>query len=484
MVKGKLSFGVKFAYGAGQAGEGLFATGLSFFLLFYYSQILELNPLLAGTAIGVAVILDGASDLIAGSISDNWKSDRGRRHPFMYASFLPLSICFFLLFCPLVSSQVGLFIWLMVFTNLSRTMMSLYHVPHLALGAEMTEDFEDRSALVAYRQFFSNVGVLFALMAFFWIVSPFFGGSEVEGRFVEEAYVPWALLVAIFIGGTIFWSAWGTRSVIPSLKKITVKTQFSVLGLFHQLGRDFKDVTRSLNFRFLFAGVLLVYITVGVTQTLDMYMYTYFWELDEQIILPVLMAFAIGNGLGTFVSVKLFTTIGKKYCLIIGGLTYALFQNIPVVLRLLDWFPANGDALLVPLLVVIKLIQGFATAQANVGYGSMMADVCDEHEYHTGRRQEGAFFSSVAFSAKATHGVGSAVAGLVIWLIDWPIGSHIRTSADVPVDTLVSLAVFYGPGVAALAFISVIFYTQYNLTPESHAKMLVEIGRRRKNIDA
>ena len=99
MVKGKLSFGVKFAYGAGQAGEGLFATGLSFFLLFYYSQILELNPLLAGTAIGVAVILDGASDLIAGSISDNWKSDRGRRHPFMYASFLPLSACFFLLFC-------------------------------------------------------------------------------------------------------------------------------------------------------------------------------------------------------------------------------------------------------------------------------------------------------------------------------------------------------------------------------------------------
>ena len=153
--------------------------------------------------------------------------------------------------------------------------------------------------------YFNNL--LFKPFLHFWIISPFVGGSEVEGRFVEEAYVPWALLVAIFIGGTIFWSAWGTRSVIPSLKKIAVKTQFSVLGLFHQLGRDFKDVTRSLNFRFLFAGVLLVYITVGVTQTLDMYMYTYFWELDEQIILPVLMAFAIGNGLGTLVSVKLFS---------------------------------------------------------------------------------------------------------------------------------------------------------------------------------
>jgi len=41
--------------------------------------------------------------------------------------------------------------------------------------------------------------------------------------------------------------------------------------------------------------------------------------------------------------------------------------------------------------VALKVIQGFSTAQANVGYGSMMADVCDEHEYETGRRQEGAF---------------------------------------------------------------------------------------------
>ena len=167
MIEGKLKFSTKFAFGVGQAGEGLFATGLGFFLLFYYSQILELNPAFAGMAIGAALVLDGASDVIAGSLSDNWKSDQGRRHPFMYASFVPLSVCFFLLFFPLVSSQFGLAVWLLVFTNLSRTMLSLYHVPHLALGAEITVDFNDRSALVAYRQFFGNIGGLFALISFF-----------------------------------------------------------------------------------------------------------------------------------------------------------------------------------------------------------------------------------------------------------------------------------------------------------------------------
>ena len=484
MAEGKLKFSTKFAFGVGQAGEGLFATGLGFFLLFYYSQILELNPAFAGMAIGAALVLDGASDVIAGSLSDNWKSDQGRRHPFMYASFVPLSVCFFLLFFPLVSSQFGLAVWLLVFTNLSRTMLSLYHVPHLALGAEITEDFNDRSALVAYRQFFGNIGGLFALISFFWVVSPYFGGEETSGRFVQEAYIPWAVIVALFIGGTIFWSAWGTRSVIPHLKKITEKKTVSILGVFKQLVTDFRDVIRSKNFRFLFTGVLVVYIMVGVTSALDIYMYTYFWELDEKIIVPVLLAYAIGNALGTFVSVPLFAALGKKTCLIIGGLSYAFFQNVPVALRLLDYFPENGDALLVPTLILVKVIQGFATAQANVGYGSMMADVCDEHEYNTGRRQEGAFFAAVAFSAKATSGFGTVIAGFVLWLIQWPVGANIQSAADLEPQVLFNMAVFYGPVVAALGFISVLFYFGYKLTPEAHQNMLKELAERRKSSSA
>jgi GPH family glycoside/pentoside/hexuronide:cation symporter len=166
MMKEKLSFNFKVAYGIGQAGEGMFGTGLGFFLLFYYSQILGLSPGLAGSAIGLAVMADAVSDIFAGSLSDHWQSRHGRRHPFMYASFVPLSVTFFLLFFPLVDSELGLFIWLAVFTNLARTMMSLYHVPHIALGAEITEDINDRSALVASRQFFSNIGGLVALTSF------------------------------------------------------------------------------------------------------------------------------------------------------------------------------------------------------------------------------------------------------------------------------------------------------------------------------
>jgi GPH family glycoside/pentoside/hexuronide:cation symporter len=56
---------------------------------------------------------------------------------------------------------------LVVFTNVARTLMSFYLVPHNALGAEITEDIDDRTGLVAYRWFFGNIGSLFAVLTFF-----------------------------------------------------------------------------------------------------------------------------------------------------------------------------------------------------------------------------------------------------------------------------------------------------------------------------
>ncbi|MAI41482.1 MAG: MFS transporter [Candidatus Azotimanducaceae bacterium] len=480
----RVAFNIKFAYGLGQAGEGMFSIGLSFFLLFYYSQILGLSPGLAGSAIGIAVMIDAVSDIVAGSVSDHWQSKIGRRHPFMYASFLPLSFSFILLFFPLVESEMGLFIWLTVFTNAARTMMSLYHVPHIALGAEITTNIDDRSALVAYRQFFSQIGSLIALVLFFLIFSPMLGEG---GRFNTDAYKPWALCIASLMAITIFWSAWGTRSVIPYLPQIAKARTIPLVAVFIRLLKDLREVSRNRNFRFLFAGILIVYIMVGVTWTLDLYIISYFWELDDAFVLPVVIAFAIGNATGTFLSVKLFSVFGKKACLITGALAYAFFQTFPVAMRLLGWFPENSDLVVVNsntvplvmlLLVIIKLLQGLVTAQAQVAFGSMIADVCDEHEHLTDRRQEGTFFAALSFSSKSTYGLGAVIAGLGLEFIDWPTGPQIQTTADIPSGTIIELGILAGPFIGFLGFLSIWFFTQYRLTPIQHKEILKKIEAR------
>ena len=71
------------------------------------------------------------------------------------ASALPLALFFYLLFAPPAGlSPLASAIWLGVMAVLTRAAMTLYHVPHIALGAELTEDFEERSAVVAHRTAF------------------------------------------------------------------------------------------------------------------------------------------------------------------------------------------------------------------------------------------------------------------------------------------------------------------------------------------
>ena len=209
-LQGKLGFNMKLSFGVGQAAEGLFGAAYGTFLIFYYNQVLGMPGSLAGLAVGIALVVDAFTDPMAGSLSDHWKSRYGRRHPFMYASILPLAASFYFLFNPLVTSQLGLFVWLVVFSNATRTSMSLYHVPHIALGAEMSEDYDERSKLVGYRMFFANVGVLFAFaVGFLYFFTP---TAEFENGQLNAAVYPYfAALLAVLMAVTISGAA-GARA--------------------------------------------------------------------------------------------------------------------------------------------------------------------------------------------------------------------------------------------------------------------------------
>ena len=88
----KLAFSSKLSFGVGQFAEGLKNAAFGAFVMFYYNQVLGLPGTVVGLALGIALIFDAVTDPLAGSLSDNWRSRLGRRHPFMYASAIPLGI--------------------------------------------------------------------------------------------------------------------------------------------------------------------------------------------------------------------------------------------------------------------------------------------------------------------------------------------------------------------------------------------------------
>jgi Na+/melibiose symporter-like transporter len=469
-TKPPLTRGIKVSYGVGQAAEGIKNAAFNVFVFFYYTQVLGLPTVYTGIAIGIALAVDSITDPLIGSLSDNWQGSNGRRHPFLYVSILPLGLFFIGLFNPPELQEFTLFLWLTVFSVGTRAMMTLYYVPHVSLGAELSDDFNERTEVVAYRYFFSYVGGILTYIIGFVVYFP-------DTQFNVEAYAPFGLTLSLLMMASILITALGTKRRIPHLPASRINREsVSILRVLHKTLLEIRSALTNRSFRWLFAGVLIVFAMVGVDNALNLHMNTYFWELQGGGNLFFFAATPVGALIGTALASLLTRWFDKKPSVIIGTLCWALCQVIPVVLRLLGWFPENGTSELLYSLIVIKFIQGLGVVQALIAFNSMVADVVDEHELITGLRQEGIFFSSVSFSNKMTSGIGTVAAGFALALIDWPTGAAVQTAADIAPETIAWLGLIYGPIVSGFALVSAYCYSKYGLNRQRHAEIVEELA--------
>ena len=469
-TKPPLTRGIKVSYGVGQAAEGIKNAAFNVFVFFYYTQVLGLPTVYTGIAIGIALAVDSITDPLIGSLSDNWQGSNGRRHPFLYVSILPLGLFFIGLFNPPELEEFMLFLWLTVFSVGTRAMMTLYYVPHVSLGAELSEDFNERTEVVAYRYFFSYVGGILTYIIGFVVYFP-------DTQFNVEAYAPFGITLSLLMMASILITALGTKRRIPHLPASRINREsVSILRVLHKTLLEIRSALTNRSFRWLFAGVLIVFAMVGVDNALNLHMNIYFWELQGGGNLFFFAATPVGALIGTALASPLTRWFDKKPSVIIGTLCWALCQVIPVVLRLLGWFPENGTSELLYSLIVIKFIQGLGVVQALIAFNSMVADVVDEHELITGLRQEGIFFSSVSFSNKMTSGIGTVAAGFALALIDWPTGAAVQTAADIAPETIAWLGLIYGPIVSGFALVSAYCYSKYGLNRQRHAEIVEELA--------
>lgn len=216
----RLSIATKVAWGSGQIAEGVKNSAFNTFVLFYYNQILGISASLTALALGLALFSDAISDPIAGSISDRFHSKWGRRHPFMLTAALPMAFMLFLMFNPPKGlSEFFYFGWLIICAALVRLFLTLYHVPHLALGAEMSRDYIERSSLFGFGFLFGAVG---GYGFYFIVISLFFATMPdgTNGLYDPSGYVSMSVMAACIIVVSIFICVWGTRKEIPFLSAI------------------------------------------------------------------------------------------------------------------------------------------------------------------------------------------------------------------------------------------------------------------------
>ena len=482
--KAKLGQGVKWSFGIGQMAEGIKNSSFSAFLLFYYNQVLGLPAETAGLAIAISLIFDAVTDPMIGTISDRWNSPHGRRHPFMYASALPLGVSFYFLFSPASfatsGSEFTLFLWMLTFTILTRGAMTLYHVPHLALGAELTEDYDERTTLVAIRQILSVSGYLIVYglgFGYFFTPTPEFENGQLNA----DAYPPFALVLAILSVITVFISGWGTRSRIPFLPAPSASN--NDLKIKHVLFEAVATL-KNRSFRFMMLGYIIIIAAYGLGTASQLYMFTFFWELPRFQIFTVILMGPLGSVVGYAFSTRLFAAFDKRNAMLIGGIGWMVLHALPVILFLIGATPEKGTWAVTLTLSAIYLVLGAAFAQLVVGVSSTMADIADEYELETGLRQEGVLFAAISFAGKCMGALGSLLAGLMLTLIDWPTGEAVKTAADISAETVVSLGVVSGPIAASLAIPGFLCLLGYKLNRTKVAEIQKLIVTRKREAEA
>lgn len=455
----RLSSKIKIMYGLGFSARGIKDGIFQLFLFFYFSQVLGLDPALAGLASILGLVVDAISDPIVGILSDRSQCDKwGRRHPFILASAIPLGLFIIILFMPPDGlGQQGLFWWMTVFSILVRLALTFFIVPHMSLGAELTTDYKERTSVTAIRIMFATILSAVTIIIGYAV---FFPSTETykNGLLNPEGYGPFAILCGALIAFFIMLSGYGTKSIIPSLPKaseaqreLSFKDNFKILG----------SAWKMRSFWSLVSFQMVTYISIGVGMILSQYFCTYFFEFttEQLILLPI--ASALGGILSFIIAPKLGERLDKRRAAILSVVMYGLFFTMPFTLRLLGLFPDNDSS---SVLMIYTATLFFAYAFLWVAFSlsnSMMADVIDEYELISGKRQEGVFFSTMSFAYKCTTGLGTFLAGILLSWIAFPTQVGV---ADVPTEAIRGLGIIGGPLLMFFYFGAIIFLYMYPIT--------------------
>ncbi|MEM7016224.1 MAG: MFS transporter [Pseudomonadota bacterium] len=474
--KGRVPLGIKSIYAVGSAAETIIGVAFNAFNFFFYTNLLGVPGTLAGLAITIALVFDAISDPLVGTLSDRWKSKLGRRHPFMLAAPIPVMVCLFLIYSPPDWGSFGLFVWLTVLTVLMRTSMNLFHVPHLALGAELSADFTERTREMSFNTLLGAIGVYgsaFIAYCYVFAATPEFENGLLNAG-AYQGFSMWAALIggSIMVISTVF-----TINLIPMLPKVPENLpRISVM----EFVRDVLTAMTNRNYLMLLIGYLLLSATLGTRATIDIHMNTYYWELVPKEIRYFTLAGLAAPVIGFLVVAPLHDRFEKKPVLLVGLIALLIVATAPVLLRMAGVFPENDSDLLLPALIAFYLATVTFGAILLISAMSALADIADEHELTTHRRQEGIFYSARSFFGKASSGLGHLLAGIAIDVIAFPVGAE---PGAVDPDTVFSLGLIDGPIAVIPGAIAVFFYLQYNLTRSRHAEIQAELALRHQAPD-
>ena len=467
----RLGRGVILAYGAGAIAYGVKDSGFGSFLLLFYNQVIGLSATTVGLVIMAALLIDAFVDPAVGFWSDRTRSRWGRRHPWMYASLLPIIAGWIALWNPPGGVGPATLAWLFVSAVVVRSAVSAYEVPSVALTPELSADYDERTRIMAWRYLFGWAGGLaIGLAVYLYFLPPVPGYAN--GLLRRAGYGPFAITGAVAMGAAILVSALGTHREIPRLPNPPLARQ-TLRASFAEL----VETARNRAFAILMLAGLAAYTLQGISYAIATYLYIYVWAFQGMKLVVISCVSFIGVGIAFVLAPVLGRRGDKGRAALIAVIVGALAATTPYWLRLAGHYPAPGSAALLPTFCVTLVIHIAGSVTSFILGASMMADVVEDSQARTGRRSEGVFFAGSFFVQKCTSGIGIFLASALLALAGFPAKA---VPGQVPVAIVDRLTVIYAVTYLTLAAVAAFFFARF---PFGRAEHEARIGRPGKGAD-
>ena len=457
----KVRASTKWFFALGDIFQGGFFNIVNFFYSIFLTDVIGISPIWAANVFLLGKIWDAVTDPAMGIISDNTRSRFGRRRPYFLFGAPLVFIAFVMMWYPLSSlsstAKILFYIFAYILMNTASTIVS---VPFLAMSAELSTDYNERTSITNIRMIVSIISSIICAVAPMLIVAMY--------KDVRAGYLVMSIVFGLFFA----------LPLLLVFFKVSERKQFSE----GEKG-SIKEMFGTLRLR-VFRKFIAMYL--GIVVAMDIISMIFAYYMTYNLGRASELSFVLGALLVAEVAmVPLASYFAKKTS-----------KTNAIVLGNIGWLCCAVGSMFITqgspgfAIYLLAAVLGCFISFSLVGFTALFGDVTEVGEYHFGRRIEGSFSGIQQFIRKCAAALANWIALMLLGLSGFvrPLEKVVDGVVTLENQSQTKTVLFTIKGILGFSSIillvpATIIAVRWALTKEKHATLIGYLDRKRSGIE-